>query len=62
MLGLSHSALVTNNAHAICNGRRMASDAMQWHIIDTAQQECDIMRREALGLQKLAESRRSGVK
>jgi hypothetical protein len=40
----------------------MASDAMQWHIIDTAQQECDIMRREALGLQKLAESRRSGVK
>jgi hypothetical protein len=53
---------VTNNAHAICTGRRMASYAMQWHIIDAAcrQLECDMMRCKHGGL--FAESRHSGMR
>jgi hypothetical protein len=60
ILGLSHKCtaqVVTNNAHAICKDRRMASHAMQWHIIDAACRQTR-MRHDAVlwrwswGLQK----------
>jgi hypothetical protein len=62
--------VVTNNAHAICNGRRMPSDALQWHIIDAAcRQPSTKMRHDvvrgricSLGFAEVAESRHSGIR
>ena len=55
--------VVTNNAHAICNDRRMANDAMQWHIIDAAcRQQRMRGNGDMLGFAEFAESRHTGIK